>query len=109
MTGNSRSRKWQITINNPISKGYTHERIMEIMKEFKNCLYWCMSDETGGETKTFHTHIYLHCSDGVYFSTIQKRFEGGHFEMCKGTSSQNRDYVFKLGKWANSEKENTNH
>lgn len=108
MTEDSRSRKWQVTINNPVEKGYTHEKIKEIVKEFKNCVYWCMADETGGEMQTFHTHVYIHCSGAVRFSTMLKRFEGGHFEMCKGTSEQNRDYVFKQGKWKNTEKETTN-
>ena len=92
MTSNSRSRKWQVTINNPLEKGYTHERIMDVMGQYKNCIYWCMSDETG-EEGTFHTHIYLHCTSGVLFSTMLNRFGGGHFEMCKGTSIQNREYV----------------
>lgn len=108
MTNDSQSRKWQITLNNPIDKGYTHDRIIEIMADFKNCIYWCMSDEVGYSEKTFHTHIYIHCSGAVRFSTILNRFEGGHFEMCKGTSAQNRDYVFKSGKWKHSEKEITN-
>lgn len=98
-------RKWQITINNPIPKGYTHEVIKEKLQEFKKCIYWCMADEEG---ETFHTHIYMCCSSIVRFSSIIKRFKGGHFEMAKGTSAQNRDYVFKEGKWANTEKETTN-
>lgn len=28
------SRKFQITINNPIDKGYTHEQIKTILNEF---------------------------------------------------------------------------
>ena len=103
----SQSRKWQITINNPIEKGYTHERIKEQLANFKNCIYWCMSDETG-EEGTFHTHFYIHCTGGVRFSTIKKRFDGGHFEMAKGTAQDNRDYVFKEGKWYGSDKEGTN-
>lgn len=108
MTNDSRSRKWQVTINNPVEKGYTHEKIVEIMKQYSGCVYWCMSDETGAEG-TFHTHIYLVCANAVKFTVMKNRFDGGHFEMCKGTSKDNRDYVFKDGKWKNSEKETTNH
>ena len=56
------SRKWQITINNPDVKGYTHDAIKEIVGKSKNILFWCMSDEIGGKEKTYHTHIYLHFS-----------------------------------------------
>lgn len=108
MTEDSRSRKWQVTINNPIDKGYTHDKIKEIMKEYTGCVYWCMADETG-EEGTFHTHIFLVCSNAVKFSVMLKRFMGGHCEMCRGTSAQNREYVFKQGKWKNTEKETTNY
>ncbi len=104
----TQSRKWLITINNPVEKGYTHEQLKLQLAKFKSCIYWCMSDETGHDG-TFHTHIYLHSSSGIRFSTIKKRFEGGHFDMAKGTAQHNRDYVFKEGKWYGSEKEDTNH
>lgn len=103
----AQSRKWQVTINNPIEHGYTHDKIKEIMKKFKRCVYWCMSDEKGNLEETYHTHIYICCENGVLFSTMKNRFAGGHFEMCKGTSAENRDYVFKQGKWAGSLKEET--
>lgn len=99
----SRSRKWQITINNPEEKGYTHQVIKEKLGEFKSMLYWCMADEVG-ENGTYHTHIYMALNGATRFSTIKKKFNGGHFEMAKGTSQQNRDYVFKEGKWEKDKK-----
>ena len=107
MDKDTQSRKWQITINNPIDKGYTHDRIKEQLFKFKSLLYFCMSDEIG-ENQTYHTHIYMQASSGVRFSTIKKRFDGGHFEMAQGTPQQNRDYVFKEGKWKGTAKEETN-
>ena len=107
MTTDSQSRKWQITINNPVAKGFTHEHIKHQLANFKSCVYWCMSDEVGLNEKTPHTHIFMACSSAVRFSTLLKKFEGAHFEMCKGTSSQNRDYVFKEGKYKGSDKEDT--
>lgn len=101
------SRKWQITVNNPVDKGFTHERIIEILGGYKPIVYYCLSDEIG-EQGTFHTHIYIACASAFRFSTLCKAFEGGHFEMANGTSQQNRDYVFKEGKWATSEKHTTN-
>lgn len=107
MYENTQSRKWLVTINNPIDKGYTHEKIKEVLSHFKSCLYWCMSDEIGNKGQTPHTHIYMVCSGGVRFGTLLKRFEGGHFDLARGTSEQNRDYVFKLGKYEGSAKEDT--
>ncbi len=107
MTNDSRSRKWQITINNPANKGYTHDKIKECLALFTNCLYWCMSDEVGLETHTPHTHVFIACSGAVRFSTLQNRFPECHFEICRGTSQQNRDYVFKEGKYLGSSKEDT--
>lgn len=103
MSKDTRSRKWQLTINNPVEKGFTHDRLKEIAEKFKGLVYWCMSDEIG-ENKTYHTHFYLAFKDACRFSTLQKIFEGAHFEMAKGTSQQNRDYVFKEGKWEKDKK-----
>lgn len=107
--GDVRSRKWLITINNPIEKGYTHEILRGLIAETKQCVYWCMSDETGLDTGTYHTHVYLACSSAVRFSVLFKRFEGAHFDVARGTSEDNRNYVFKIGKWANDKKVETNH
>lgn len=104
----TQSRKWQLTINNPVEKGYTHEEIKNKLAKFKSLIYWCMSDEIGGEEQTFHTHIYIYVRGGIRFSTIKKRFPIAHIEMAKGTSQENKDYVFKEGKWFNTEKGTTN-
>ena len=57
MEKDTQSRKWQITINNPLEKGFTHDRIKEILSSLK-LVYWCMADEIG-ENGTYHTHIYI--------------------------------------------------
>jgi hypothetical protein len=103
----SQSRKWQLTINNPVEKGYTHDEIKDELKKFSNMLYWCISDEVG-ENGTYHTHVYFALSSATRFSTVKSRFDGAHFEMAKGTSQQNRDYVFKEGKWEKDKKHETN-
>lgn len=95
-----------MTINNPAEKGYTHERICQLVNEKSSIIYWCMADEIG-ENGTYHTHIYLHGKGAIRFSTVKKMFDSGHFEMAKGTASQNRDYVSKTGKWANDKKHET--
>ena len=107
MLDKTQSRKWQITLNNPVDKGFTHENIKNILTEFKSLLYWCMSDETA-KTGTAHTHVYFVCSGGVRFDSLKSRFSGGHFEIARGTSQENRDYIYKEGKWADNEKGETN-
>lgn len=106
MEKDTQSRKWQITINNPVDKGFTHERIKQTVSDMKAVIYWCMADEIGKDG-TYHTHIYLHGKGGIRFSTIKKRFDGGHFEMAKGTALQNMEYVSKTGKWMNDKKADT--
>lgn len=39
---------------------------------------------------------------------MKNKFEGAHFEIAKGTNVENRDYIFKLGKWQNHKKHETN-
>lgn len=107
MARSTASRKWQVTINNPIDNGYTHEQIKEVMTLFKNTVYWCMCDEIG-EEGTYHTHVFIVFKSAVMFKTMQKRFYGCHLEMVKGTNMENRDYIRKEGKWADNKKKETN-
>lgn len=100
------SRKYQLTINNPLEHGFTHEVIRSNLETFSQCLYWCMADEIG-ENGTPHTHVYLACQNAIMFSTLQRRFYGAHIEPAKGTHQQNRDYVRKEGKWLNDAKHET--
>ena len=94
-------RRWQITINNPIDKGWTHESLKSVLQEM-SVVYWCMADE---QASTFHTHIYVVFKNQVRLETMCNKFKGGHFDVCEGNSRQNRDYVFKEGKWLILKKE----
>ena len=100
------SRKYQLTINNPIEHGFTHEQIKKNMETIKT-VYWCMCDEVG-ENGTPHTHIFLASKNAILFDTIQKRFYGAHIEFVQGTCQQNRDYIRKEGNYLNSDKKETN-
>lgn len=101
------SRKWLLTINNPVEKGYTHEKLIDIMGQFKGLTYFCLSDEIGKKTETYHTHLFMYCPQGVRFQTIQNRLPNCHIDYCKGTAQQNKDYVFKEGKYSGTDKEDT--
>lgn len=99
------SRKWQLTINNPQKKDLTHKAIQNLLSELKPIQYYCMSDEVA---HTHHTHIYLYCMSPMRFSTLKNKFPTAHIELARGTSAQNRDYVFKEGKWEKDKKHGTN-
>lgn len=101
-----KSRKWQLTINNPNKYGLDHIRINEILNKFK-LDYFCMCDEIG-EQGTPHTHIYIYRENAIRFSTIQNRFKVVHIEPAYGSSQENREYIRKEGKWKESEKKGTN-
>lgn len=102
---NPQSRKWQLTINNPTRDGYTHEEIKRKLLTLKSLAYFCMSDELAS---THHTHVYFLFNSPVRFSTIKNLFPHAHIEKAYGTSAENRDYVFKDGKWVNDKKKETN-
>ena len=107
MAKDTQSRKWILTINNPVEHGFSHEKIREAIGNLKSVIYWCMADEIGLEEHTYHTHIFLASKSGIRFSTLKKAFPPARIEMSKGTSRQNMEYVSKTGKWAHDKKSDT--
>ena len=102
------SRKWLLTINNPQEHGWSHDRIKEVLSSFKTMTYWCMADEIGAGEHTPHTHIFINLSpSNCRFSTLKNKFPDAHIDKCKGTSTENRDYILKAGKWKDTEKGTT--
>lgn len=88
---------YQLTINAPLEKGYDHKKITNnIRNNFKTTLYFCMADEEGSQ---FHTHIFIVFSSRVRFSMIKRYFPEAHIEKCRGTVSDNVNYIKKSGKW----------
>ena len=73
---------YQLTINAPEEKGWTHEHILEVMRgNFKTLAYICMADEQGS---CYHTHIFVVFASRVRFSMVKRYFEEAHIEKCKG-------------------------
>ena len=103
----SKSRKYQLTFNNPVEHGFTHEVIKTTLASFPGMQYWCMCDEIG-EQGTPHTHLYLYSPNAILFSTLQPRFLGAHIEAAKGSHRENRDYIRKEGRWLDDAKHETN-
>lgn len=92
---------YQLTINSPIDKGWAHEHILEELRNnFKTLVYICMADEQGS---IFHTHIFVVFASRVRFSMIKRYFGEAHIEKCKGSVSDNVNYVKRTGKWENDE------
>ena len=93
----TQSFMYQLTINAPIEKGFTHEKIAEIIRcNFKTIMYFCMADEQGS---LFHTHIFVVFASRVRFSMIKRYFPEAHIEKCRGSVSDNVNYIKKAGKW----------
>jgi hypothetical protein len=101
------SRKYLLTINNPLDHGFNHERIKTSLSGFSGLVYWCMCDEVG-EQGTPHTHVYVVFKNSVMFDTMHKKFYGVHIDKANGSNQENRDYVRKEGKWADDAKHETN-
>jgi hypothetical protein len=57
-----------------------------------------MADEQGSQ---FHTHVFVTFASRVRFSMIKRYFPEAHIEKCKGSVSDNVNYVRKTGKWEN--------
>ena len=107
-TKNPQSRKWQGTLNHPSNHGYSREDIIKKCLSIKNIEYVAFSEEIAPTTQTPHFHIFLYRSSGMYFSSLKNLIPECHWENVKGTCEENRDYVFKLGKWKDTEKKDGN-
>lgn len=98
-------RKYMITIQHPLDKGFDHDMIRDIVSTMKPS-YWCMCDEIA-TTGTPHTHVFLYRQSAIRIDTIQRKFPACHYDSCLGTCAENRDYLTKSGKWADSDKAET--
>lgn len=102
-----KSRKYLLTINNPKNCGLTLDKVDKLVQGKIKPEYYCRSEEIGGESGTPHYHIYLYHHNTLRFNVVKKCFPSAHMDESKGTSKQNRDYVAKEGKWADTEKATT--
>lgn len=117
----TQSRKYQITINNPMEAEYkepkdsgsiikcpfSHDEIKRRLASLTSIDYWCLADEIGLQEETPHTHIYFVSHAPIRFSTVKKHFPTAHIESAYGTSQNNRDYITKQGKWKDTMKQET--
>lgn len=90
---NTRSRKYLLTINNPLEHKETHDSIVSKLKKYRY-QYIAMCDETGHQG-TYHTHVYVKYENAIQFSTIKALFPSANIASALGTSIQNRNYLLK--------------
>jgi len=109
MSRKKSSRKYLLTINNPLeqSADYSHEGLKNRIASLPQVLYWCMCDEVG-ENGTPHTHLYFATKNQVEWDRVFGLFYGSHIDAAFGTHRENRDYIRKEGKHLESEKKATN-
>ena len=105
MEKDRQAQRFQLTINNPVEHGLTHEVIKNtLINHFKTVSYFCMADEKGS---CHHTHVFVCFSSRVRVSMIKKYFSVAHYEIVKGTVKDNIDYITKSGRWENDVKHGT--
>ena len=105
MNKDRQTRKYQVTINNPIEHGLDHTAIKAQLSTMA-IDYFCMADEIGKEG-TLHTHLFVFSNSPIRFSTMKSRFPTAHIESAYGSLQQNRDYITKSGQWENTDKAET--
>ena len=104
------TRAWLLTFNNPEKHSVSLNILQTILESPKSAKTrdWCMSEEIGLNEHTPHIHLYVHFQNPVAFTTIKNKFPSAHIDIPMGTPEQNRDYVFKIGKWEMDPKGETN-
>lgn len=102
------SRKWMVTINNPDKWGYDHQKLRETLNNMRGLAYWCMCDEIGNKTHTYHIHLALYRTSASRWSTLCRKLPHTVIIPMRGTVSQARDYIRKEGRYKDSHKSETN-
>ncbi len=94
-----------VTINNPLEKGYTDEKIDQLIVSLKP-IFAAYCHEIGANG-TPHVHIYLLFRTSRRLRTIRKRFPKSHVEKAYGSPEDNVQYLRKDGKFAGTSKSET--
>ena len=86
-----RSKKWQLTENNP---DYTKREAVERLTSIGEAVY-CIGCSEVGESGTSHIHAFVVYKNAISLSSLKKLCPRAHFEHCKGSNVQNREYIVK--------------
>ena len=102
-----KSRKYLLTINNPLDHGITDDKIKQELITDKT-KYMCYCHEIG-EKGTPHVHVYVVFENPRDTQSIMNKFNmNAHIDIPRGNNKQNRDYIRKEGEYINSDKKETN-
>lgn len=99
----TRHRGWVFTVNNPKQ---TEKDFYEYLKTLYNVRYFVFAKEQGDKEETPHYQGYIEFSEPKYFSKMKNDFSeplitpSAHIEARRGTKKQARDYVKKIGEYA---------
>lgn len=88
---NERSKRWQLTENNA---AYTKQECAEALASIAKTIYVVSCSETG-ESGTKHVHAFIIYENAISLKTLHSHFPRAHFEHCKGSNIENRDYICK--------------
>ncbi len=95
-------RNYCLTINNPTE---TDEQFAEYLQSLDHMKYYIFAREKGDGTEetpggTVHLQVYLEFTAGKTFATVKKLFPRAHIQPRFGTKKAARDYILKVGKYA---------
>lgn len=106
MSENYQARKYHIVLNNPKEHDMDTQKVQDILNQM-HLDYYCMASEIS-DTGTPHIHIFIYSAiSPIRFTTIKNKFPTAHIEKAYGSIADNREYVSKEGKWADSDKAHT--
>lgn len=88
--GDSRSRRWMLTLRARLSasdapevdgvRRWTAEELTEVLGEFEG---WCGQIEQGEETGYLHWQLYLEHGQPVRFESLRRKLPGAHLEQAR--------------------------
>lgn len=84
-------RRWQLTENNAT---FTKQECCEGLAKVATTIY-CIAGHEKGERGTEHIHAFVIYKNAISLSSLKKAFPRAHFEACRGSNIENRDYVVK--------------
>ena len=91
-----RRRNWIFVENNPTM---SEQKFYDMLKSWTNVKYFIFRREKG-EKGTEHFQGYIEFSQPVGLMTLHNRSLRTHFEQRRGSKTEARDYVLKVGKYA---------
>lgn len=90
------ARRWACTINNPTDDTRC---AIDGLVEATICTYVCYGVEVAPTTGTRHLQCYFVFDSRVTLGFLRDVIGNHHFEVCRGTHTQNVDYCKKAGEW----------